>query len=110
MFFSLIYVWGVEENITLPSTKYGSEYWTTVKRNEGKKQRKGLRIGRVKKYKYYVFGHYPSSCLYLKNRPVYFLKHNASETGFCPRLQVKPAQLGPIDRASPVSETLCFRK
>jgi hypothetical protein len=26
-------------------------------------------------YKYYVFGHYPSSCLYLKRRPVYFSKH-----------------------------------
>jgi hypothetical protein len=25
-------------------------------------------------YKYYVFGHYPSSCLYLKHRPLYFLK------------------------------------
>jgi hypothetical protein len=33
--------------------------------------------------------------------PVYFSKHNVSETGFCPRLQVKPTQLGPIDRASP---------
>jgi hypothetical protein len=33
--------------------------------------------------KYYVFGHYPSSCLYLKHRPVYFSKHNVSETGFC---------------------------
>jgi hypothetical protein len=35
-------------------------------------------------YKYYIFGHYPSSCIYLQNRPVYFLKHNVSETGFCP--------------------------
>jgi hypothetical protein len=25
-------------------------------------------------YKYYVFGHYPSSSLYLKHRPVYFSK------------------------------------
>jgi hypothetical protein len=36
-----------------------------------------------------------------KNHPVYFSKHNVSETGFCLRLQVKPTQLGPIDRASP---------
>jgi hypothetical protein len=28
-------------------------------------------------------------------------KRNVSETGFCLRLQVKPTQLGPIDRASP---------
>jgi hypothetical protein len=34
------------------------------------------------------------SCVYLKT-------HNVSETGFCLRLQVKPTQLGPIDRASP---------
>jgi hypothetical protein len=25
----------------------------------------------VQKYKYYVSGHYPSSCFYLKHRPVY---------------------------------------
>jgi hypothetical protein len=25
-----------------------------------------------------------------KNRPVYFSRHNISETGFCLRLQVKP--------------------
>jgi hypothetical protein len=53
-------------------------------------------------YKYYVFGHYPSSCLYLKkHRPVYISKHNVSDTGFCLRLQVKSTQLGPIDRANP---------
>jgi hypothetical protein len=32
--------------------------------------------------------------------PVYISKHNISETGFCFRLQVKPTQLGPIDRTS----------
>jgi hypothetical protein len=32
-------------------------------------------------------------------RPVYISKQNVSETGFCLRLQVKPTQLGPIDRA-----------
>jgi hypothetical protein len=36
-----------------------------------------------------------------KHRPVYFLKHNVSETGFCLRLQVKPTQLGPVVRAVP---------
>jgi hypothetical protein len=41
-----------------------------------------------------------SSCLYLKHRPVYFPKHSVSETGFCLRLQAKPTQLGPIDKAS----------
>jgi hypothetical protein len=40
-----------------------------------------------------------------KKRPDYFSKHNVSETGFCLRLQVKPTQLGPIDRASPYLRT-----
>jgi hypothetical protein len=37
-------------------------------------------------------------------------KHNVSEIGFYLRLQVKPTQFCPIDRASPypISETLCF--
>jgi hypothetical protein len=35
------------------------------------------------------------------HRPAYISKHNVSETGFCLRFQVKPTQLGPIDRASP---------
>jgi hypothetical protein len=38
------------------------------------------------------------SCLYIT-------KHNISETGFYLRLQVEPAQLGPIDRASPYLRT-----
>jgi hypothetical protein len=37
-----------------------------------------------------------------KHRPVYFPKHKVSGTGFCLRLQVKPTQLGSIDRASPL--------
>lgn len=50
---------------------------------------------RFKKHlqKYYVCGHYPSSCCYLKC--------NVSEFGFCLHLQVKPTQLYPISRASP---------
>jgi hypothetical protein len=40
-----------------------------------------------------------------KNRPVYFSKHNVLETEFCLRLQVKPTQLSPIDRASPYLRT-----
>jgi hypothetical protein len=32
-------------------------------------------------------------------------KHNVSEIGFYLRLQVKPTQLGPIDRASPYLRT-----
>jgi hypothetical protein len=39
------------------------------------------------------------------NRPVYITNHNGSETGFCLRLQVKPTQSGPIDRASPYLRT-----
>jgi hypothetical protein len=50
---------------------------------------------------YYVSGHFPSSCYYLKHRPVYISKWNVSETGFCLRFQVKPVQLGPVDTASP---------
>jgi hypothetical protein len=46
---------------------------------------------------YYVFGYHPSSCLLSKNHPVYFSKHDVSETGFCPRPQVKPTQLGQIE-------------
>jgi hypothetical protein len=56
-------------------------------------------------YKYYVFGHYPSSRVYLKRRPVYVSEHNVSETGFCLRLLVVRTQLGPIDRASPYLRT-----
>jgi hypothetical protein len=51
--------------------------------------------------KYYVSGHYPSSCFYLKHCPVFISKHNISETAFCLCLQVKPIQLGPINRSSP---------
>jgi hypothetical protein len=38
---------------------------------------------------------------YPKRRPVYISKHNVSETGFYLHPQVKPTQLGSIDRASP---------
>jgi hypothetical protein len=40
-----------------------------------------------------------------KHRPVYFSKHNISETRFCLHHQVKPTQLGPINRASPYLST-----
>jgi hypothetical protein len=36
-------------------------------------------------YKYYVSGHYPSSCFYLKHLFAFISKHNVSETGLCPR-------------------------
>jgi hypothetical protein len=52
-------------------------------------------------YKYYVSGHYPLSCFYVKTHPVYTLKHNILETGFSLHLQVKPTQLGPINRDIP---------
>jgi hypothetical protein len=56
----------------------------------------------VNNYKYYVYGHYPWSCLYLK--------HNVYDIGFCLRLQVKPNQLGPIDRASSFLRRLVLRE
>jgi hypothetical protein len=45
-------------------------------------------------------------------RLVFIFQNNVSETGFCFRLQVKPTQLGPIDRASPYlqSPKRCFEK
>jgi hypothetical protein len=68
----------------------------------------------VRKYKYYVSGHYSSSCFYLKHRPVYISKHNVSETGFCLRLQggTSSTNLAQLSRfylkmETPVSETLC---
>jgi hypothetical protein len=37
-------------------------------------------------------------------RPVFYLKHDGSKTGFCLRFQVEPTQLGPMESAS-----LCVR-
>jgi hypothetical protein len=39
------------------------------------------------------------------HRPVFSLKHNVLETGFCLRFQVEPTQWGPIDRPSPYLRT-----
>jgi hypothetical protein len=55
--------------------------------------------------------------LWIIHRPVYYLKHDISETLFSLRLQVEPIQLGPIniaglspsDRKNPVSETMRFK-
>jgi hypothetical protein len=33
------------------------------------------------------------------HRPIFYLKHNNSEKGFCLYLEVEHTQLGPIDRA-----------
>jgi hypothetical protein len=38
------------------------------------------------------------------SNPVFYLKHNVTETGICFRLQVEPTQLDPTERAS-----LCLR-
>jgi hypothetical protein len=38
------------------------------------------------------------------HRPVFYLKRDVSETGFCLRLQAEPTHLGPIVKA-----TLCHR-
>jgi hypothetical protein len=32
-------------------------------------------------------------------RPVFYIKHDVSEIGFCPRLQVEPTQVAPLDGA-----------
>jgi hypothetical protein len=56
----------------------------------------------------YCKAHVTFSCLQILtitildiiHRPDFYFKHNASETGFCFRLQVKPIRLGPVDRAS----------
>jgi hypothetical protein len=37
--------------------------------------------------------------------PVFYLKHDVSEAGFCLRFQVEPTQFGPLDSAS-----LSFRR
>jgi hypothetical protein len=34
------------------------------------------------------------------HRPVFYLKQDFSDTGFCLRLQVEPTQMGPTDRAT----------
>jgi hypothetical protein len=39
------------------------------------------------------------------HRPIFYLKHNISETGFCPRFQEETTQMGPVYRAS-----LCLRR
>jgi hypothetical protein len=36
---------------------------------------------------------------------VFYMNRDVSENGFCPRLQMEPAQLGPIAKASP-----CLRR
>jgi hypothetical protein len=38
-------------------------------------------------------------------RPVFYLKHDLSEAGFCRRLQVEPTQLGPV--SGPETEASC---
>jgi hypothetical protein len=34
------------------------------------------------------------------HRPVFYIKHDVSDTGFCLRLQAKPTQMGPIELVS----------
>jgi hypothetical protein len=43
------------------------------------------------------------------HHPVFLFKHNVSETGFYLLLQVKPTQLGPIDRVNPYLMTSSFQ-
>jgi hypothetical protein len=51
------------------------------------------KVQRTILFKYYISGHNPSSCFYLKHRTVYISKHKVSETGFRP-------EMGSIDRDS----------
>jgi hypothetical protein len=46
------------------------------------------------------------------HRPVRYLKHSDSKTGFCLRFQMEPTQLDQKwrRRQNPVSEALCFKK
>jgi hypothetical protein len=51
-------------------------------------------------------------CFWIFSIVLFLFKTHVSDTGFCLRLQVKPTQLGPIERANhylqnPVSETVC---
>jgi hypothetical protein len=38
--------------------------------------------------------------LHIIHRPAFYLKYDFPKTGFCPRLQIEPTQLGAIDIAS----------
>jgi hypothetical protein len=62
-------------------------------------------IKQKKKVQILCFGHYPCPVFIYKHHPVYFSKQNVSDNGFCLRLQVKPTQLGPIDKTSPYLRT-----
>jgi hypothetical protein len=52
------------------------------------------------KYNYHDSGHCP--------RPAFYLKHDVWETGLCLFLQVKPTQMGPIEKASLFSTGLTW--
>jgi hypothetical protein len=54
--------------------------------------------------KYYVSGHFPSSCLYLKTPSCLFFKIRFGDWILSPSL-LRPTQLGPIDIASPYLRT-----
>jgi hypothetical protein len=43
--------------------------------------------------------------VFIQNTVLFIFQNSVSETGFCLRLQVKPTQLGRIDRASPSLRT-----
>jgi hypothetical protein len=46
-----------------------------------------------------MFKNKTNTILDIIHRPVFHLKHNVSETGFCLHLPVEPMRLGPIDGA-----------
>jgi hypothetical protein len=51
----------------------------------------------------------PITILEIIHRPVFYLKHDVSETGFCLSLQVNTTQLGSIDTASLCLRNFCFK-
>jgi hypothetical protein len=78
------------------------DFATAVDGNDSERNRERLIIN-FHQYKYYVDGHYPSSLKII--RSLYISKYKVSETGLFLRLQVKPTQLGSIDRAIPYLRT-----
>jgi hypothetical protein len=53
------------------------------------------------RYKYYVSGHYPSSCIYLKHRPIYISKQRFEDWILSPSSGKTYSHLGPNDRPTP---------
>jgi hypothetical protein len=51
-------------------------------------------------WRWYEYINITITILDIIHRPVFYLKYDVPENGFCLRLQVEPTESGPIDRAS----------